>query len=227
MRNFSKILIIIGIILICIPAGAQIVYKYNNKNIESISTKKIETAIQEDIDIIEEGENIQLTKKTLAEVINEAVDEKEDNISHMDENNKKTNNKKEFIYLGNIVIKKINLDLKIVEGVEKSDLAVGAGHVPKTAGFGEEGNCVLLGHRSSSYNNFFRYIDKLKEGDEIIIKDKNGNEFVYIVSGSKVVKPEDVSVLLPAPGEYRLTLITCTPIYVSTHRLVVTANLKK
>jgi sortase A len=61
-------------------------------------------------------------------------------------------------------------------------------------------------------------------GDEIRVKTTKG-EFVYEVTDIFVVEPHEVWVLDPTP-EATITLVTCTPIRVATHRLIVKGKLK-
>lgn len=126
--------------------------------------------------------------------------------------------------LGVIQIAKIKLKEPIVEGVNKSNLRSGIGHVPGTAALGQQGNCALAGHRNYTYKKFFRKLDELVPGDEITISTKK-EDLIYTVTGKSVVTPEDVSVLRGSKDDNILTLITCTPVYVASHRLIVTAEL--
>src|ERR1700694_1699664 len=107
--------------------------------------------------------------------------------------------------LTRVSIPKIGLDAIVVEGASRKQLSIGPGHMIETAMPGEAGNAVITGHRDT----FFRHIYELTKGDEIIIR-RNGQSFTYQVTGKKIVKPEDVSVLNPTE-DAQLTLITCYP----------------
>lgn len=126
--------------------------------------------------------------------------------------------------LGVINIPKIKVKSPIVEGVEKEKLRAGIGHIPGTAGLGQMGNTALAGHRSYTFGRFFNRLDELVEGDEIVVSTKKA-DYRYKVYEKKVVEPKDVSVLKFRKNEQKLTLITCTPIYASTHRLIIHAIL--
>lgn len=126
--------------------------------------------------------------------------------------------------LGVIQIKKIKVNEPIVEGVSKSNLKVGIGHVPGTAAPGQAGNCALAGHRNYAFKKLFSRLDELKAGDEIKITTKK-EDLTYKVTDTKVVTPDDVSVLKGSKDKSVITLITCTPKYVDSHRLIVTAEL--
>ncbi len=128
--------------------------------------------------------------------------------------------------LGIIRIEKIKVNAPIVEGVKASNLKAGVGHIPGTAALGEPGNSALAGHRSYTFGKFFNRLDELEPGDEILIITKK-EELKYRVYKKLVVKPDDVSVLEGDKDRSIITLITCTPIYVASHRLIVHAGLEE
>lgn len=120
---------------------------------------------------------------------------------------------------GTIEIPKLGVKAAILEGTDDRALKYTVGHYPQTAPPGEKGNCVLLGHRNYVYGHFFRRIDELKTGDEVIIR-KDTHTYTYLITESFVVKPEEVWVL-DSTGDALLTMITCTPMLTYTDRLVV------
>lgn len=126
--------------------------------------------------------------------------------------------------LGIIQIPKIKVKDPMVEGVKKSNLSAGIGHIPGTPLPGEPGNCAMAGHRNYTWKKFFRRLDELAAGDEITILTQN-ETLKYTVTGKLVVEPDDVSVLEGTNDRSVITLITCTPMYLHTHRLIVTAEL--
>jgi sortase A len=69
----------------------------------------------------------------------------------------------------------------------------------------------------------FRHIDELHRGERVVLEMPYGR-FTYTVTGSRVVLPNDVSVLDPA-GYSRLVLSACTPLFSASHRLIVFARL--
>jgi len=124
--------------------------------------------------------------------------------------------------LTRVLIPKINLDAIVVEGASSKQLSKGPGHLGETAMPGELGNAVITAHRDT----FFRHIYELNPGDEITVL-RNGQTFRFAVTGKKVVKPDDLSVLKPT-SDARLTLITCYPTYYigpAPERLVVFSKL--
>lgn len=125
--------------------------------------------------------------------------------------------------IGIMKIPKLDLKVAIGEGVDNETLKFAVGHFEGTAMPGEKGNFCVAGHRSYTYSEYFNRLDEVKNGDEIIVQTKKG-EFKYKVYDIKVVEPSEVSVLDPTK-DATLTLVTCTPVRVATHRLIVKARL--
>jgi sortase A len=124
--------------------------------------------------------------------------------------------------LTRVSIPKISMDAIVVEGASRKQLSIGPGHMIDTAMPGESGNAVITGHRDT----FFRHIYELTKGDDIILR-RNGEVFKYQVTGKKIVKPDDVSVLKQTTDP-QLTLITCYPTYYigpAPERLVIFSKL--
>ena len=140
-------------------------------------------------------------------------------VKHVDKEIKQT-------VIGVIQIDKIKLKAPVVEGVKAENLKAGIGHIPGTAALGQPGNCVLAGHRNHTFGIFFNRLDEMEEGDEIIIITKK-EELKYKVYKKHVVTPDDVSVLKGSKDDNIITLVTCTPIYVATHRLILNARLEE
>ena len=158
------------------------------------------------------------------------VDNYRDYISNMQNEDKSFNeNKKAFEtytsqeqssnIIGILSIPKLDLNVGIGEGVDNETLKYSVGHFSDTAMPGQKGNFCVIGHRSYTYGEFFNRLDEIEENDEIIVE-YNGKEFKYKVTEIKVVKPEEISVLNQSEEE-EITLITCTPIRVGSHRLII------
>jgi sortase A len=127
--------------------------------------------------------------------------------------------------IGIMSIPKIDIKVAVGEGLDDKTLKYAVGHFEGTAMPGEKGNFCVAGHRSYTYGQYFNRLDELKKGDEVIVKTKKG-EFTYKITESKVVEPTEVSVLDNTKDE-TITLVTCTPVRVATHRLIVVGKLVK
>lgn len=123
----------------------------------------------------------------------------------------------------NIVIPKIGVDTPILEGKSALTLNDGLWRRPKTSTPDLGGNTVITGHRFmySTGNKTFYHLDKLAVGDPITVYWK-GRAYGYRVTSQKVVAPTEISIEEPTTDE-RLTLYTCTPLWTSKNRLVITA----
>lgn len=122
-----------------------------------------------------------------------------------------------------IVVPAIGVDALVVEGDSWEQLKLGVGHRLNTANPGERGNMVLSAH-NDIYGEIFRDLDDLELGDEVIVYDGK-QPYHYTVTAKKIVEPTEVSVLAPTTQPV-VTLISCYPYMVDTHRIVVVAELR-
>ncbi len=147
-------------------------------------------------------------------------------------------------------IETLNIEGEILQGESSLRMNDGFWHFPTSVFPGERGNVVVIGHRflhlPPRKDTFFNLEDikigeriiisqtekpkiteeKIKEGNEEEENSKQTNSLTYIVVEIKEIEPNDVSVI-QEEQDYRLTLITCTPLWTSEKRLVVIAKLDK
>ena len=124
--------------------------------------------------------------------------------------------------MGRLTIPKIDLDLPIYHGTDEATLQKGVGHIESTSlpiG-GEYRHAVLTGHRGLPSAELFTRLDELDIGDEFYIHvlDKT---LAYQVDRILTVEPDELESLVAEPGRDYVTLVTCTPYGVNTHRLLV------
>jgi sortase A len=125
-------------------------------------------------------------------------------------------------FIGKIMIPALNQTLPIYEGTEDSQLKMGIGHYEKSVLPGVADNSVLAGHRDSVFSK----LGKLKIG-ELLIVDTQAGKFTYKISGFRIVKADDRTVIVPTKTAV-LTLSTCYPfrfIGNAPKRYIVSANL--
>jgi sortase A len=122
-----------------------------------------------------------------------------------------------------IVIPAIEVDALIVEGDTPEQLKLGVGHHLYTANPGERGNMVLSAH-NDIYGEIFRRLDDLELGDEVIVY-AGEQPYRYFVTAKKIVESSEVSILAPTTKPV-VTLFSCYPYMVDTHRIVVIAELQ-
>ena len=124
--------------------------------------------------------------------------------------------------MGYVEIPSIAVRLPIYHGESEDILEKGAAHLEHTS-FpigGENTHACISAHCGYPTQKFFDDIDELKNGDEITINVLN-RTLKYAVTGTDVVEPDDSSKLEIVKGKDMLTLVTCTPYAVNTHRLLV------
>ncbi len=121
-----------------------------------------------------------------------------------------------------IKIDRLNLKVPIYLGATEENLNRGLAHLSHTSlPLGEEtSNVVVAGHRGLIRHKMFRHLDKLQQGDEIVITNF-WEELRYKVIKYEIISPDEVSKVLIQDGKDMITLITCHPFRVNTQRLVV------
>lgn len=124
--------------------------------------------------------------------------------------------------MGRIRIPSINVDLPIYHTVEETVLQVGIGHIPGSSlPVGGPGTHSLLsGHRGLPSSRLFTDLNQMQVGDIFIIS-VLGQTMTYQVNQIRIVLPEEVDELSITPGKDYVTLITCTPYGINTHRILV------
>lgn len=129
--------------------------------------------------------------------------------------------------IGRIEIPDIKVNMPIAEGTSKYNLRVAIGHYTPSAPLGQPGRSVLLGHRMYTYGRHFNRLGEMEIGDTIIIEDKQ-NRYTYTVDKIDRILPYDLLKEIYAPVEgSRIMLVTCDPIRVASHRLLVRGELTK
>lgn len=124
--------------------------------------------------------------------------------------------------MGYISIPKIDVRLPIYQGTEEKELQAGAGwwmgsSLPTG---GASTHCIITAHTGLVKAKMFTDVDQLVIGDTFTLSILN-RELTYEVDQILVTVPEDTSELVIKDGEDYVTLYTCTPYGVNTHRLLV------
>lgn len=124
--------------------------------------------------------------------------------------------------MGYVEIPKISVSLIIYHTIDEEVLQKGIGHVPEThlpVG-GDNTHCVLAGHTGLPSAKLLTNIDHLKVGDRFYVHVLN-EVLEYKIDDVSVVEPHEVSRLSVVSGKDCVTLVTCTPYGVNSHRLLV------
>lgn len=107
-----------------------------------------------------------------------------------------------------------------------------AGHHIGSAPIGGPGNTVLTGHTRGNGDGEFQNLWQLSAGDEVHVWDSIGRDFTYVVEsvnkvqevGASLEQRQENARYMMATEDTRLTLITCWPEWVYTHRIIVIAR---
>ena len=124
--------------------------------------------------------------------------------------------------MGYIEIPKIKALLPIYHGTTEEVLQSGVGHLESTSlpVGGESTHAVLSGHRGLTTARLFTDLDQMEEGDVFYIKVLH-ETLAYQVDQILTVLPSETEALAVTAGADQVTLVTCTPYMINTHRLLV------
>jgi sortase A len=124
--------------------------------------------------------------------------------------------------MGIIEIPKIGVRLPVYHGTGDVGLSQGAGHMEGTSlpVGGENTHCGIAGHRGLPSAKLFSDLDQIQRGD-VIYLNVLGELLVYQVDQISVVLPHEMEYMSIIEGGDYLTLVTCTPYGVNSHRLLV------
>ena len=124
--------------------------------------------------------------------------------------------------MGEIEIPSIHVRIPIYHYATEESLNKGAGHLLGSSlpiG-GESTHSVISAHRGLPNQKLFTDLDRIKEGDLFYIR-VLGDILAYQVDNITIVKPTEAEGLAIVPDEDYVTLLTCTPYAINTHRLLV------
>lgn len=127
--------------------------------------------------------------------------------------------------MARIRIDTIGVDLPIYHGTDDATLERGAGHLEGSSlpvgGIGT--HSVITAHRGLASARMFTDLDQVVVGDRFVIE-VLGEVLTYSVVETRVVDPQDTSSLEADPSRDLVTLVTCTPLGINSHRILVTAE---
>jgi sortase A len=127
--------------------------------------------------------------------------------------------------MARVRIPSIDLDLPIYHGTSNAVLERGIGHLEGTAlpVGGASTHSVITGHRGLATSKLFNDLDQVTVDDTFTIE-VFGEILTYRVAETLVVEPDDTESLLIQPGRDLMTLVTCTPLGINSHRILVTGE---
>ena len=225
----EKILLIIAIIFIIVGTGIFLYPSISNYFAEK---NHVEAIRNYDKMVVNIGEDSIKEEKEKAQTYNENLsgDPVHDPFVFgsgyaLPENYKEVLNISGDGIMGYIQIPKISVDLPIYHGTSEEVLEKGVGHIQNTSVpiGGNSTHSVLTGHTGLPNAELFTRLDELVEGDIFYIHVLN-EILTYKVYEIKVVLPDNIDELRITSGEDLVTLVTCTPYGVNSHRLLVKAE---
>lgn len=124
--------------------------------------------------------------------------------------------------MGRLIVPTGQINLPIYHGTDHEALQKGVGHLfgSDLPVGGESSHSVLTGHTGLPNATLFDHLKDVKEGDAIYVQ-VSGEKLKYQVDQIKVVLPNESDELRPVDGKDYITLVTCTPYGINSHRLLV------
>ncbi|MBQ0011882.1 MAG: class D sortase [Clostridiales bacterium] len=226
-----KNVILIGIAAICLIVGVILLLIDPIKNMRR---QKVTDDMMESI--VEESQATFVVKSSGNEVNGEDVEyyygEEEYGSSPADYDTIVAQLPEEVVLtaLGTISIPSVDIEIPLWDSATLVSLRYGAGRLEGTCEPGQEGNMTVLGHRMRAEGKLFHSLGEVKIGDKIEISCIDGNHYTYIVD--KIydsVNPGDLDQYIDiddGTGK-QITLVTCTPLGVATHRLLVVGHIQE
>ena len=213
------IVLLIALSVLLYPTVSNYLYEKNSSTIVSNYEKDVsDTSDEEKIEMFRLAREYNARLAGNQGTIGDGFSEEDD----VDEEYESLLNPYDTGMMGYIQIPKIDVELPVYHGTKESVLQVGVGHLKNTSlpiG-GDATHAVLTGHRGLPSRMLFTDLDQMKNGDIFYVKIL-GENFAYEVDQIKTVLPEETEGLQIVDGQDYITLITCTPYGINTHRLLV------
>lgn len=217
-----KILFVIGLLIFLFPFVMRMI-SYFNQTTAIYNYKSTTENLSED-ELNEQKNHYNKYNEELADE-NPIVEMGEDDFN-VDE----TQSTYDFLNsddaIGSLIIPSINVNLPIFDGVTNLNLQKGIAHLDNTSyPTGEKStHCVLAGHSGLSRAKILDDLDKVQIGDYFQI-DYLNTTHNYVVVDIQIVLPEETESLRIKQDDTLVTLVTCTPKNINSHRLLVTGRL--
>lgn len=222
-KRKNTIIIICFILVILLGAGAAaypLIASINNEHTQSLVQTEYEEKLQQ-LDTSEIDAALAAAReynKTISTVQIEDIDKIKADLPPYEDLLNLANNG----IMGYIMIPAINIDLPIYHGTTGAAMEKGAGHMEGTSlpvgGIGT--HAVISAHSGMASAKLFTDLDKLKLGDVFFVTVCN-EKLAYEVDNIAVVEPTDIDLIRIDTQQDYVTLLTCTPYGVNTHRLLV------
>lgn len=212
------IVLLIALSVLLYPTVSNYLYEKNSSTIVANYDKEVENTTDE-----EKEEMFRLAREYNARLAQDQVSIGDAFTEESSDDQEYENllNKSGTGMMGYIQIPKIDIELPLYHGTKESVLQVGVGHLKDTSlpVGGDTTHAVLTGHRGLPSRMLFTDLDQMEKGDVFYIKIL-GETLAYQVDQILTVLPEETDSLKIIEGQDYVTLVTCTPYGINTHRLL-------
>ena len=213
-KIITNILFIIGIIICSAPIFLNMADRNEQKDL--INSYKTQTESMDKNDINKEIEEAKKYNEELYKLKSgmtpEETIEYEETLSSND-------------YMCTLSIPKINVELPVYHDTSDKVLAKALGHLEGTSlpVGGKETHSFITGHRGLPSSKLFVRLDELEKEDMFYVQ-LYDNVLAYKVVNIQVVEPDNTEIMTIEKGKDLVSLVTCTPYGINSHRLVVTGE---
>lgn len=219
---FTKILFVVGLLIFLFPFILRGISYFNQTSVIYDYKENISNHSEEEL----------IHKKKVSNEYNEKIADEKPIINMGEETFDTTQNApSSFDFLktgeviGTLIIPKINATLPMYDGLEDDNLQKGVVHLKDTSypTGSISSHAVIAGHSGLTRAKILDDLDKIEIGDNFQVEYLNEN-YNYEVIEKKVVLPTESESLKIRDGETLVTLVTCTPKSINTHRLLITGK---
>lgn len=212
-------------LLICIAVGLLIaLYPFYVDSLNSLMDQKRMEQVQKRTAAENEAQRKKMEEQN-QRLTDQGFNPGADPFDEQNRNESTTSSQLEEWLIGSVNIPKIQISISLYDRLNGMILENGAGVLQGTS-FPLGGNSthsVISAHSGLPNRRLFTELNRLEHGDTFILT-VLGEKLAYQVKNIQVVLPDDTSVLTIEEGKDLVTLLTCTPYMINTHRLLVTGH---
>ncbi len=212
-------------LLICIAVGLLIaLYPFYVDSLNSLMDQKRMEQVQKRTAAENEAQRKKMEEQN-QRLTDQGFNPGADPFDEQNRNESTTSSQLEEWLIGSVNIPKIQISISLYDRLNGMILENGAGVLQGTS-FPLGGNSthsVISAHSGLPNRRLFTGLNRLEHGDTFILT-VLGEKLAYQVENIQVVLPDDTSVLTIEEGKDLVTLLTCTPYMINTHRLLVTGH---
>ena len=216
-KIISRIIFAAGILCFVLPFTMQ--------GLDKVKQESVIETYEKEIEFVENQEIVECLEQ--AKKYNKFLHELQENTFFKGEqiNYEEQLNLSKTGMMGHVEIPRIDVKLPVYHGTTEDVLSSGVGHLEGTSlpVGGANSHAILTGHSGLPSAELFTRLDELETGDEFYLKICK-EVLRYEVEEIQVVEPDEVESLAIKSGKDLVSLVTCTPYGINTHRLIVTGE---